>query len=159
MKFILIAATIFAAAIPAVAADVGVSINIGQPGFYGRIDIGSFPQPQLIYSQPRIVERQVRYVEQPIYLRVPPGHAKNWSKHCRTYHACGQRVYFVQDGWYNNVYAPQYRDRHEERRDYRNDNRGDSRDNNRGNDRDEGNGRGRDKHDNRGGHGKGHNKD
>jgi hypothetical protein len=81
-----------------------VSINIGQPGFYGRIDIGDYPQPQVIYRQPVLVERPVRYVEAaPIYLRVPPGHAKHWSKHCRAYnHACGQRVYFVQDNWYNN---------------------------------------------------------
>lgn len=161
MKSILIAATLFTAALPAIAADVGVSINIGQPGFYGRIDIGSFPQPQLIYSQPVIIERQTRYVEQPIYLRVPPGHAKNWSKHCRSYNACGQRVYFVQDGWYNNVYAPQYRDRHDDRRDNRGDDRGDYRNDSRGNDRDEGNGngRGRGNQGNHGNHGKGHNKD
>jgi hypothetical protein len=25
---------------PVIAGDVGVSINIGEPGFYGRIDIG-----------------------------------------------------------------------------------------------------------------------
>jgi hypothetical protein len=165
MKSILIAVTIFTAAIPAIAADVGVSINIGQPGFYGRIDIGSFPQPQLVYAQPMIIERQTRYVEPPIYLRVPPGHAKNWSKHCRSYNACGQRVYFVQDGWYNNVYAPQYRERHDERRDYHSDNRGDNRDYDRGHDRehdrddDKGDSRGHDKHDNRDKHGKGHDRD
>ena len=32
---------------------------------------------------------------QPIYLHVPPGHAKNWRKHCHKYNACGQPVYFV----------------------------------------------------------------
>ena len=158
MKSILIAATMLTASISAMAADVGVSINIGQPGFYGRIDIGSFPQPQLLYAQPMIIERQTRYVEQPIYLRVPPGHAKKWSKHCRAYNACGQRVYFVQDDWYNNVYAPQYRERHDERRDYRSDNRNndnrDYRDDNRGHgrDKDEGDNRGR------GNSGKGHDK-
>ena len=60
MKYLMLAATIFTAAVPAIAADVGVSINIGQPGFYGRIDLGSFPQPQLVYTQPVIIERQVR---------------------------------------------------------------------------------------------------
>ncbi len=30
---------------PAQATDVGVSIGINQPGIYGRIDIGRFPQP------------------------------------------------------------------------------------------------------------------
>ena len=61
--------------------------------------------------QPVIVERQVRYVGQPVYLRVPEGHRKHWDKHCREYNACGQQVFFVQDGWYNNTYAPRYRDR------------------------------------------------
>lgn len=153
MKSILIAATIFTAAIPAFAADVGVSISIGQPGFYGRINLGDFPPPQLIYDEPLIIERQVRYVRQPIYLRVPPGHARNWSRHCRAYNACGQPVYFVQDNWYNNVYAPRYRQRHEERRDFRGDGheRGDHGDN-------RGHGK-HDKHDNGHGNGHGHGRD
>ncbi len=41
------------------AADVGVSISIGQPGFYGRIDIGRFPQPQVIYAEPRVIVETV----------------------------------------------------------------------------------------------------
>lgn len=42
MKRLLIAAVVIAATvtIPALAADVGVSVNIGQPGFYGRLDTG-----------------------------------------------------------------------------------------------------------------------
>jgi hypothetical protein len=39
--------------------------------------------------------RPVRAPVQPIYLHVPPGHAKDWRKHCRKYDACGQPVYFV----------------------------------------------------------------
>jgi hypothetical protein len=31
---------------------------------------------------------------------VPPGHQKNWKKHCRDYQACGVPVYFVKDEWY-----------------------------------------------------------
>jgi hypothetical protein len=118
MKRFLIAAAIAAAMIttPALAADVGVSISIGQPGFYGRLDIGDFPPPQLIYPQPVIVERVV--VERPpVYLRVPPGHAKNWRKHCREYNACGERVFFVQDDWYEREYVPRYQKRHGDRRD------------------------------------------
>jgi hypothetical protein len=97
----------------ALAAEVGVSITAGQPGFYGRIDINSFPPPRLIYAQPVVIE-QVRAVEpaSPIYLHVPPGHAKNWRKHCQKYDACGRPVYFVQDDWYNNVYVPQYNAQH-----------------------------------------------
>ena len=39
-RLFIAAALTIAAASPALAADVGVSISIGNPGFYGRIDIG-----------------------------------------------------------------------------------------------------------------------
>lgn len=44
MKNILIAAAIAAATLttPPLAADVGMSVSIGQPGIYGRIDIGDY---------------------------------------------------------------------------------------------------------------------
>ncbi len=85
------------------AADVGVSISISEPGIYGRIDIGKFPQPQIIVTQPVvIVQPRVRVVQQPepIYLWVPPGHRANWRRHCAEYRACGVPVYFVQNDWY-----------------------------------------------------------
>lgn len=65
-------------------------------------------------------------VEQPpIYLRVPPGHAKNWRKHCHKYNACGERVYFVQNNWYQREYVPRYQERQRDRRDEgRDDDRG-----------------------------------
>lgn len=111
MKRALFILMLAAAATPALGADVGVSVSIGQPGFYGRIDVGNYPAPQLVYAEPIVIQRvPVGVVRQPVYLRVPPGHAKSWSKHCGKYGACGQPVYFVQDGWYNNVYAPRYRE-------------------------------------------------
>lgn len=118
MKRILIAAAVAATTftVPARAGDVAVSVSIGEPGFYGRIDIGGYPQPQVIYRQPRVVER-VPLDRPPIYLRVPPGHAKHWSKHCHEYNACGERVYFVQDNWYNREYVPRYQEQHRDRRD------------------------------------------
>ncbi|MGA7178481.1 MAG: hypothetical protein WBX11_02685 [Thiobacillaceae bacterium] len=130
MKRFLIAAALAAVTVPlpALAADVGVSVSIGQPGFYGRLDIGGYPQPQVIYRQPIAVER-VPMDRPPIYLRVPPGHAKHWRKYCREYNACGERVYFVQDNWYNHEYAPHYREQH---RDNRGDGRGEHRDDHRG---------------------------
>jgi len=91
-----------------VGADVGVSVSVAQPGYYGRINIGNLPPPQLIYAEPILIQPGVT-VSQPIYLHVPPGHAKNWRKHCGKYNACGHPVYFVQEGWYNNVYLPYYR--------------------------------------------------
>jgi len=131
MKYFLsaLATLLGAVAAPAFAADVGVSVQIGEPGFYGRIDIGNFPQPQLIYPQPMIVQPvPPGVVRAPLYLRVPPGHAKNWRKYCGRYNACGQPVYFVQDRWYNDVYAPRMRERHGEGRgERRSEERGDGR--------------------------------
>ena len=110
MKKILCTVLLGACIAPAFAADVGVSISIGQPGFYGQIDIGNMPQPQLIYSQPVVIQRSPQFVASPpIYLHVPPGHEKHWTKHCAQYNACGRRVYFVRDDWYNKEYVPRYR--------------------------------------------------
>jgi hypothetical protein len=163
MKAKILAASLLALSSTAFAADVAMSLSVGQPGFYGRIDVGDYPQPQVVYGQPVIVQRPVRYVESaPIYLRVPPGHIKHWSRHCGYYHACGQRVLFVQDRWYTNEYAPRYRaghggrdwdrhDRHDDRRDHHD--RGPGRDDHRGHDN--GPGRGHDNGPGRG-HGEGH---
>ena len=108
MKKYLLILTILSAVSGAQAADVGVSVSIGQPGFYGTLDIGDYyPRPQVIFTQPRIVH-VVPYYAQPLYLRVPPGHAKHWSKFCDMYDACDRPVYFVQDSWYNEVYLPRY---------------------------------------------------
>src|SRR5215475_12998508 len=112
---VLVLALIAAVASPlATAADVGVSVSVGEPGFYGHIDIGNMPQPKLIYPRPIVVQpAPVTVAPQPIYLHVPPGHAKNWRKHCQKYSACNQPVYFVHEDWYNNVYVPHYREAHE----------------------------------------------
>lgn len=110
---ILFTAALAALALPASAADVGVSISIGEPGFYGRIDIGDYPRPRVIYAEPMIIHPVpvgVRY--QPLYLHVPPGHAKNWRKHCKHYDACGRPVYFVEERWYNDIYVPAYHEKH-----------------------------------------------
>jgi hypothetical protein len=112
--FLLLAA--FALATPwARATDVGVSVQISQPGVYGRIDIGRFPQPQVVVPQPVIIARPVVVAPappEPVYLWVPPGHRKNWRKHCGRYGACGVPVYFVQDGWYGEHVHPSGKDKH-----------------------------------------------
>ena len=131
MKQFLVAAAMIITATPLFAADVNVSLSVGQPGFYGQIDIGDYPQPRVLYRQPKMVER-VEMDRSPVYLRVPSGHAKNWRRHCREYNACGERVYFVQDNWYQREYVPRYRDRHQNRRDDDRNNRHDRRDDDRG---------------------------
>ena len=94
--------------------SVGVSIGINQPGVYGRIDIGNYPQPVLVSPQPVIIVPPQRVVvaPQPVYLYVPPGHQKNWGKHCGKYNACAQPVYFVQESWVRDRYDEQQRGGH-----------------------------------------------
>lgn len=91
---------------PAFAQDVRISVS-GEvaPGVYGRVDIGSRPPPPLVYREPKIIVRASQAVPPaPVYLHVPPGHARNWSKHCKKYDACGQRVYFVKSAEYEPGY-------------------------------------------------------
>ncbi len=127
----LIAAAGLVAAIasqPALAAG-SISIEIAQPGVYGRVVVGD-TRPAVVYREPIIVA-PARYapVRRPIYLYVPPGHQKNWNKHCHRYQACGQPVYFVQDSWVRSHHAqhrahravqrhaqPQRKVRHDDRR-------------------------------------------
>jgi hypothetical protein len=100
--------TLASLALPSLAGtDVGISVGISQPGMYGRIDIGRVAAPPvLVYPQPvLIVAQPTPVVASPIYLHVPPGHAKDWRKHCGAYNACGQPVYFVQEDWYQQHYG------------------------------------------------------
>jgi hypothetical protein len=122
----------------AFATDIGVSIDISQPGVYGRIDIGRFPQPQLVVQQPVIISRPVAVQQEPVYLWVPPGHRKDWRRHCAEYRACGVPVYFVQDRWYGEHVRPHAHDRN----DKGDDRRGDRREDRREARPDEGHGRG-----------------
>ena len=107
-----------AAAIPlAHAQNVSINATISGevvPGVYGRVVIGDAPPPPVVYAQPMVVEPAPVVVGappvEPIYLHVPPGHARNWRKHCHEYHACNRPVYFVRSA----EYEPGYRPRHEE---------------------------------------------
>lgn len=140
MNRILCAALLSAFAVPAFAGDVGVSISIGQPGFYGQINIGNLPPPPVIYAQPIVAVQSPVYISAgPIYLHVPPGYEKHWRRHCAQYDACGRPVYFVRDDWYYHEYVPRYRHEHD----------GDD-------DDDQGHGH---EHGHRHGHGHGHHKD
>lgn len=131
--------------------NVGVSVSVAQPGFYGRIDIGD-QQPTLIYPQPVIIQQAPIAVHQrPIYMRVPPGHHQNWARYCGQYRACGQPVYFLRDDGYRGRDARRDGDRQEhDRYDH------EDRDDRRGydwSDRDRDDGRG---HSRGRGHGHGH---
>jgi hypothetical protein len=102
-----------AAAIGTAQAQVGVSINLRQPGVYGRIDIGGLPPPALVLPQPVLIAPpQVVVQRAPIYLYVPPFHQQNWRRYCGQYNACGQPVYFVQDQWVRQRYAEHHPEWH-----------------------------------------------
>lgn len=90
--------------------DVGVRAS-GEiaPGVYGRVDVRNRPPP-VLYPQPVIIVRQ-SYPAAPVYLHVPPGHARNWSKHCHRYDACGVPVYFVKSAEYEPGYQRPKKDR------------------------------------------------
>lgn len=94
------------------AADLNVGVTVHgevKPGVYGRIEIGNQPPPPVVYEQPVVVVRErTKVVREPIYLNVPPGHAKNWRKHCRRYNACNRPVYFVK----TEEYEPDYGHKH-----------------------------------------------
>lgn len=86
------------------ASDVQVGVTVAgevSPGVYGRIDIGTRPPPPVVYTKPIVVVQQPAVVQMaPVYMHVPPGHAKKWSKHCHKYNACAQPVYFVRSAEY-----------------------------------------------------------
>ena len=98
------------------AANAGTSVNViveGQikPGVYGRVEVGNpsvpppvwQPQPVIIAPRPQVVEVV------PVYMHVPPAHARNWRKYCRHYDSCGQPVYFVRSAEYEPGYGKKQR--------------------------------------------------
>lgn len=97
-------------AAPAIAADVNLRIIVSgdlQPGAYGIVDFGSARPPPVLYERPVVVHKKSAPERvQPLYLHVPPGHAKNWSKHCHKYGACARPVYFVKSAEYEPGHKP-----------------------------------------------------
>lgn len=115
-------------AAPVLAADVGVSLQFSQPGVYGRVDVGRYPQPEVVVQQPVLIERPGwRRAPEPVYLWVPPAHRADWRHHCGEYRACGVPVYFVRDQWYGDHVRPRGWDHRDERRRDRRDARPDGR--------------------------------
>lgn len=96
--------SVAALAVGATCAHAQISVNAVisgpvVPGVYGQVAIGSAPPPPVVYAQPTIIE-PVPAGAPPIYLHVPPGHAKDWRHHCHEYHACNRPVYFVKSAEY-----------------------------------------------------------
>jgi len=117
MRLILIAAVLLVSA--GVSQAGGLDINVllsGEvaPGLYGQVNIGNERPPPLVYMQPLLIEPQ-QASKVPIYLHVPPEHARDWRRHCHEYNACNRPVYFVRSREYEPEYQRHYRDHERER--------------------------------------------
>jgi hypothetical protein len=81
-----------------------INLSVGgeiSPDVYGQVQFGNAPPPQVFNDQPMMVIRQPPgMVVEPMYLHVPPGHQKHWSRYCHRYNACNRPVYFVKTGRY-----------------------------------------------------------
>ncbi len=84
------------------------------PGLPGRVDVSRLPAPQIVLPRPVIITPPAVPAPrpgvvvatpapraQPVYMWVPPGHRRDWARHCHRYQACGVPVYFVRDDWYD----------------------------------------------------------
>ena len=114
MKRTLIAAAGFALIAASGLANAAPWTVIVQPGVYGRVAIGGYAEPPLVYApQPvmavdngygQVVEEVVdpAYAtdQPPVYLWVPEYQRLHWAQYSREYGATGVPVYFVDDGWY-----------------------------------------------------------
>lgn len=120
MRSMLLSALVIGAAAVAPLAHAQISLNAtisGQvvPGVYGQVVLGNgAPPPPVVYAQPVLVQPPAVVVGappvEPIYLHVPPGHAKNWNRYCHQYHACNRPVYFVKSAEYEPGYRPDHHD-------------------------------------------------
>jgi hypothetical protein len=104
--------------LPAQADDLGINVVLeGEvaPGVYGRVELGKGSRPETYYPQPMLIVQESRHPRyQPVYLHVPPGHAKNWGKHCNKYHACDRPVYFIKSAEYEESYQQEREHEHAE---------------------------------------------
>src|ERR1700722_8912581 len=127
MRVITLVAVMYAGIGGAQAGDLDIRVMLsGQvaPGVYGQVQIGNDRPPPVVYAQPMLIEPQDA-PPPPVYLHVPPGHARNWRKHCREYNACNRPVYFVRSA----EYEPDYeRRRHDDDHGRGHDDRGDDHD-------------------------------
>ena len=67
MRRLVLATALLLSAGAAWADHIGVSVTLGEPGFYGQINIGNAPPPQVVYSQPVLVQ---------------PAPESVWRRHC-----------------------------------------------------------------------------
>jgi hypothetical protein len=115
---IVVVAGVQIAAADSIGSARAASSTTATPGVYGRLDVDSKQSPPLVYEQAMFIEApETAGKVQPVYLHVPPEHAKNWKKHCAKYQACKQPVYFVKSAEYEPGYDPKAAKQGEEKSD------------------------------------------
>lgn len=96
-----------AAAAPlASAGDLGIHVVLQgdvAPGVYGQVRLGNGGPPPVVYERPTVIVHEAGPME-PVYLHVPPDHARHWRHHCHEYNACNRPVYFVRSEEYQRGY-------------------------------------------------------
>ena len=120
MRLISVLAVLLAGAGICRAGDLNIHVMLSgevAPGVYGQVQIGGERPPPLVYAQPMLIVPQ-RDPPPPVYLHVPPGHAKNWRKHCHEYNACNRPVYFVRSQEYEPGYVADHGHDHDHDRDH-----------------------------------------
>src|ERR1700736_5258677 len=96
------------------AGDLNIRIILAghlAPGVYGQVELGDEAPPPLVYAEPVLIV-PVATPRPPVYLYVPPGHVRYWSRYCRQYNACSRPVYFVLSPEYEPSYVPHYAPRY-----------------------------------------------
>ncbi|HEY8358845.1 MAG TPA: hypothetical protein VIL30_15410 [Ramlibacter sp.] len=94
------AVALVAGAASAQPADGFRNLTAGGPlrhGVYGRIEVRGTETPPVIY--PKAVtagEKVVAAGMRPVYLYVPPGQVRKWSRFCAKWSACDEPVLFVR---------------------------------------------------------------
>ena len=117
MRVFTLLAIMFAGIGGAHAGDLDLRVMLSgpvAPGVYGQVQIGNDRPPPVVYAQPMLIE-PLAAPPPPVYLHVPPGHARNWRKHCHEYDACNRPVYFVRSAEYAPEYQRHYADHERER--------------------------------------------
>ncbi len=100
--------------------DLGIKVILEKeisPGVYGRVELGNDSHPETYYPHPTLIISDSRYAKaRPVYLHVPPGHAKHWGKHCKKYKACDRPVYFIRSSEYDS-YEREHEHEHSKKED------------------------------------------
>jgi hypothetical protein len=76
-------------------------------GFYGRLDLNGYANPELINARPTLADPSAMGASAaPVYLHVRPGHELHWGTRCHEYQACTVPVLFVTERWFMSVFLP-----------------------------------------------------